>query len=228
MSGYSGNNLPSITDSGVAVNINPTTAINFFSSTAGAVGIRNTGSAATSGLYIGPNAEVVINYAVGGQPIARFLDISGTISAWLQFAGNKRVSADVTNATTTMSNISDLSVSLIAGQHYTGEWIIKCSDSTAADGIKFDLDGGTATMTAFAAGANVLTGGAATAGTTVSSAIATDLNWTLLTNETWIIVKMSMTVNAAGTFIPRFAQNAHTTGTATISRGTFLHLIDTP
>lgn len=143
------------------------------------------------------------------------------------FAGRKRVAADVTNATTTMSNITGLSETLEAGRHYTGELVLKCDDSTAADGIKFDFDGGSATMTAFAAGAAVLTGGAATPGTTVSSALATDLNWTVLTSETWITVRFSLTVNAAGTFIPRFAQNAHTTGTATVSRGSYMKMDDT-
>lgn len=143
------------------------------------------------------------------------------------FAGRKRVAADVTNATTTFSNITGLSETLEAGRHYTGRLVIKCSDSTAAEGIKFDFNGGSATMTAFAAGAGIITGGTAVAGTTVSSALATALNWTTITNETWVAVEFSITVNAAGTFIPRFAQNSHTTGTATVSRGTYMEMNDT-
>jgi hypothetical protein len=80
-------------------------------------------------------------------------------------------------------------------------------------------------MTAFAAGAGVLTGGTTVASVTTSTAIATDLVWTTITGETWITVRIGMTVNAGGTFIPRFCQGtAHTTGTATVSRGSYLVL----
>lgn len=135
------------------------------------------------------------------------------------------VTADVTNATATMANITDLSVSLTAAGVYVGEAVFKCSDSTAAEGISIDFDGGAATMTAFAAGAGLITGGTTVAVTTVSSALATDLNWTTITGETWLVVKIGLTVNGAGTFIPRFCQGtAHTTGTATVSRGSYLML----
>jgi hypothetical protein len=135
------------------------------------------------------------------------------------------VTADVTNATATMSNITDLSLTLLAGATYIGTAVFKCADSTAAEGISIDFDGSAATMTAFAAGAGVLTGGTTVAVTTVSSALATDLNWTTITGETWITVQLGFTVNAAGTFIPRFCQGtAHTSGTATVYRGSWLHL----
>ena len=138
---------------------------------------------------------------------------------------SKEVTADVTNATATMAAISDLSVSLEASGVYVGELVLKCSNSTAAEGISVDFDGSTATATAFAAGAAVLTGGTTVAVTTVSSALATDLNWTTITGQTWITVKLAITVNAAGTFVPRFCEGtAHSAGTATISRGSYLRL----
>ncbi len=37
-----------------------------------------------------------------------------------------------------------------------------------------------------------------------------------------------MVCNAAGTFIPRFAEGSHTTGTATIQLGSYLWLEDMP
>ena len=139
----------------------------------------------------------------------------------------KRVTANVTNATATMANITDLSITLTAGHKYVGEMVVKCSDSTAAEGISFDFDGSSATMTSFAAGAGVLTGGTTVAVTTTSTALATDLNWTTITGETWIIIKISMVVNAGGTFIPRFCQGtAHTSGTATVNLGSYLTLED--
>ena len=55
--------------------------------------------------------------------------------------------------------------------------------------------------------------------------MANDLNWTTITGQTWITVKLAITVNAAGTFVPRFCEGtAHSAGTATISRGSYLRL----
>lgn len=137
----------------------------------------------------------------------------------------KEVVTDLTNATATMANITNLSNVVEAGGVYVGEMVAKCSNSTAAEGISFDFDGGTATMTAFAAGAGLVTGGTTVAVTTVSSALATDLNWTTITGETWFVIKFAFTVNAGGTLVPRFCEGtAHSAGTATTSRGTYIVL----
>jgi len=151
-------------------------------------------------------------------------------TGWLQnTAGRARNTADVTNATTTFANLTDETITLKAGRKYTGLLYFRCSDSTAADGIKFDFNGGTATMTNFNAGvvANVQ---GATAGVTVSAALATALTFTAMNGVTdhWIGVVVSMVVNAGGTFIPRFAQNAHSTGTATAALGSWELLEDSP
>ena len=135
------------------------------------------------------------------------------------------LAADVTNATATMSNLTALSQTLAAAATYKGRFVAKCSDSTAAEGISFDFDGGAATAAAFAAGASLITGGTTVAVTTVSSALATDFNWTTITGETWIAIDFTITTTAGGTFLPRFCQGtAHTSGTATASRGTSLSM----
>lgn len=139
---------------------------------------------------------------------------------------NKEITTTVTNATATMANLSALSVNLDAGGVYAGSMVVKCSNSTAAEGVSIDFDGGTATMSAFAAGAGVLTGGTTVAVTTTSTAIATDLNWTTITGETWITIQLAFTVNAAGTFIPRACEGAaHSSGTLSVSVGTNLRLM---
>jgi hypothetical protein len=169
----------------------------------------------TQDTAIGRNAAGVVEVNNGS---------AGTLR-WLLQAGRTRVTSDVTNATATMANLTDLSVSLLAGQKFHGRLILKCADSTATEGISIDFDGGDATMTSFAAGAGVLTGGTTVAVTTVSSALATDLNWTTITGETWIVVEFSGVVNVAGTFIPRFCQGtAHTSGTATVYAGSKLSI----
>lgn len=162
-----------------------------------------------------------------GTPLAptATVNTSTTQLATTAFVGILRaqVASDVTNATAVMANLTDLTVTLAASGVYRGTLVLKCSNSTAAEGISVDFDGSTATMTSFAAGAGILTGGTAVAVTTVSSALATDLNWTTITNETWITVQFSCTVNAGGTFIPRFCEGtAHTSGVATVSKGSNL------
>lgn len=137
----------------------------------------------------------------------------------------KEVTAAVDNLTNTMADITDLASDLEAGGIYVGQMVLKCANSTAAEGIAVDFGGGSATMTAFAAGASVVRGGTTVAVTTVSAALATDFDWSTITGETWIVFNIGLTVNAAGTFIPRFREStAHTSGTATTSRGSWLQL----
>lgn len=133
------------------------------------------------------------------------------------------VSADVTNATNTFSNLSDLSVNVVAGQKYRGRIDLWCENSTAAEGIKFDCNGGTATMTDFRSAAGVFATGSAsyTQGTTLGAALTDVLNWTLLTGGVNIVIIFELTCNASGTFLPRVAENsAHTSGTVTVRKGT--------
>jgi hypothetical protein len=184
--------------------------------------IAGTQGVTLSGSSSGTTALVAS--AAAGTTTATLQAVTGTIALTSQSLRTE-VTADVTNATATMANLTDLTMTLVAAGVYVGEAVFKCADSTAAEGISFDFDGGTATMTAFAAGAGLITGGTTVAVTTVSSALATDLNWTTITGETWLVVKIGLTVNAGGTLIPRFCQGtAHTSGTATTSRGSYLLL----
>ncbi len=139
----------------------------------------------------------------------------------------KRVATNVTNATAVMANVTDLSVTLIAGHSYVGQMVVKCSNSTAAEGIAIDFDGGTSTMSSFAAALGVTAGGTSVLTVITSSALATDLVATTITNETWLMIPISLVVNAGGTLIPRFCEGtAHTSGTATFSAGSYLELTD--
>jgi len=154
-----------------------------------------------------------------------------TGGGWLQNTGGlSRVDSDVTNVTTTMANITGLSATLIAGRKYTGKLVLFASDVTAADGLKLDFDGGAATMTSFQAAVTGNVQGA-TAGTTVSTAIATDLNFTALngTGVNCIEVTLAFVCNAAGTFIPRIAKDSDAGGaTLTVAANSFLELQDAP
>ena len=147
-------------------------------------------------------------------------------SAWFNYGGVSRVTGNVTNATAAMANITGLSATLVAGRKYVGEMVVKCDNSTAAEGINFDFDGGAATMTSFAACSSILTGGASVPTNEVSGALATDFTYTTITGETWVVFKITMVCNAAGTFIPRFSENTSAAGTATVYLGSYLQLVD--
>jgi hypothetical protein len=184
----------------------------------------------TAGVWNITAAADSTSTSTGGMTLAGGLGVakSVTVGGWYRGgSGTVRLTANVTNATVTFSNLADLSVTLVAGRKYTGTLSLRCSDSVAADGIKFDFNGGTATMTTFNAGVTGNVQGA-TAGVTVSAALATAINFTAMngTTDHWITFAVSLVCNAGGTFVPRFAQNAHSTGTATAALGGFLQLED--
>jgi hypothetical protein len=184
----------------------------------GWTGSATTGSGNRTG--ISEAAAKVVAFGNGG---------SSDTTGWYVFNGTSRVTGDLTNATASMSNITGISSTLIAGRKYVGRLTVKCTNSTAAEGIQFDFNGGTATMTSFyAAGGVLASGGTDTVGTNISTSLSGPISFSVLTGETVLIIEISMVVNAAGTFIPRFAENTSATGTATVRLGTFQWLQDTP
>lgn len=153
--------------------------------------------------------------------------ITGSSGTWFQAtAGRSRVTSNVDNATATMANITGLSATVKAGRKYSGEMVIYCSTDVEADGIKIDFDGGTATMTSFQA--HYLDWNDVGPTSARTSALATDFEVAALQAGTCLHVKFSFVCNAAGTFIPRFAQVAHTTGTATVTTNSFMLIEDVP
>lgn len=148
----------------------------------------------------------------------------GTLRSQWQISegGKKQVASNATNATTTFSNLTDLSITLLAARKYSGQIVIRCSNSVAVEGIKFDFNGGAATMTSFWAAVGVGTSsGTDTIGTSISTSLAGVINYSVLTGDTFLVFQVSMVVNAGGTFIMRFAENSTATGTATVNLGSF-------
>ena len=128
--------------------------------------------------------------------------------------------ADVTNATTTMSNLTALSLTLEAAIKYSFKLILFVNESVPAEGLKIDFDGGDATMTNFRAhglfyDVDLLL-------SVQTALLATDMAQASFIGDGLIEVSGSFEVNAAGTFIPRYAQNSHTSGLATVRRGSNL------
>jgi hypothetical protein len=154
---------------------------------------------------------------------------SGNHAGWYNYGGTSRVAADLTNATATMAAITGLSATLAAGRFYLVRMVIKGVNSQATEGLQFDFNGGTATMTDFWMGAGILaSGGTDVIGTNVSTSLSGAITFTTFTGESVIVFEGYLKVNAAGTLIPRFAENTSAAGTATVRKGSLMVLVDTP
>lgn len=153
-------------------------------------------------------------------------------TGWFQnWAGRSFLTADYTNATATFSNTA-LSHTLTNGRKYTFTLSIFLTESTAADGVKIDFNGGNATMTNFVAHC-VLTnavGVGVTQVAAVSAALATVVSATATTDASQHVYICSGAIepSSTGTFIVRGGQVAHTTGTVTFKRGSFMQIEDMP
>lgn len=175
------------------------------------------------------NLLVIAHYSTGC--VLTFALSTATVAltgGMLQRAENcKRVSSNVTNATTTMATATGLSATLIASRKYSGRLVLFFDNDVAADGVKVDFDGGTATMSSFEA-AVVSNIQGATLGTSVSAALATDLNATALsgTGRHCLEIAFAGVCNTAGTFIVRLAKDSHTTGTLTVRANSYMHIED--
>ena len=175
-------------------------------------GISFSSTGAASGASDGSIARIAPGViAVGSGYAGSFTNTGG----WLQqSAARARLTGDVTENAATLTNLTGLSVSVKAGRKYAFRYMVRAQDSTAAEGLKFDLDGGSATWTSIVIRYRTDDTLGALVGAT-TTAIATDATFATVTGEAWIVVEGCGVCNAAGTVILRGAQNTHATGTAT-------------
>lgn len=144
---------------------------------------------------------------------------------WVYQDGIKALNSDFTSTSATPANLTGLTVTLKAGRKYTYTMKLSLSDSVAGEGLLIDFDGGTATATDFTARCKVHDTALLLATTT--TALATDVAVATATGASDVECFGDFEVNAAGTFVPRAAQNSHSSGTLTVDRGSFLHVVDT-
>jgi hypothetical protein len=139
-----------------------------------------------------------------------------------------RTTSSPTNATATMSSgvLSDLTLTLLAGAKYFGTLVLFAKNSTAAEGLQFDLNGGSATMTSIEFGFAATPPGASLAlGVLTSTALGTALTVTTATTADAVYtIQVGLVVANAGTLIPRFAEVSHTSGTATVEVNSYFFL----
>jgi hypothetical protein len=185
----------------------------------GDVGIGGRFVAGTDDIEVTNTAGNVVPAAIAGYPsdATQFLNGNG---GWSTPASQPLfLAADLVNSTTAFANITDLSAPVLAGRKYSFRATLFINDSNA-EGVKFDLNGGTATST---------------------NLRATYLGWdtalSLIMNVTTLAAVASVdsfsgvgkieiegTFEPAtdGTFVPRMAQLVHTSGSLTVLRGSSL------
>lgn len=136
-----------------------------------------------------------------------------------------RMTGDVPESAASLTALTDLSQTVVSGTNYVGTLVIKCIDSTAAEGVQFDFNGGSASASYFWAGASIPTsGGTDVTGTNIATALNGVMNFTTFTGESVVVINVSITASSNGTIIPRAAQNTHATGTATFRKGSWFEL----
>lgn len=131
------------------------------------------------------------------------------------------LSADATNATATMA-ASGLTVPVVAGKRYGFRAVLFCNDSVDIDGFKFDFDTSAAATSfrAFGVGSDTISSTLIDVSTT---ALGTDIAGSG-SGDVQVVVEGGYEPSASGNFLVRFAQNAHTTGTLTLFRNSYLIL----
>ncbi len=149
---------------------------------------------------------------------------------FLNWGGEARVSSDVTLATSTtsLSNITGLSVSLSAGRTYSVEGDIYWQDAAAA-GLQLALSGTLGATDAHYAGYIVDSGIGGIKGNVLATSMGTAVAGSVTTGTSGF-AKLSGTisVNTAGTLTLQAAQFATSSVASTVTRGSRLLVHDIP
>jgi hypothetical protein len=146
--------------------------------------------------------------------------VSTDALGYLNFVGDKRATGtfDV-NASTVLINHTQLSVNVSAGRTYRFRAVLP-STSNASGGIKFAI-GGTATATAITY-EGLTYSGAAVVAQGRGAALGTEVGGVTAVTAALGIIEGLITVNAAGTLLVQFAQNAsHASNTVILIGATF-------
>lgn len=151
-----------------------------------------------------------------------------TANGYYQWAGQARVTGDVSNSTTTLADATGLSINVKAGRTYSFEFDLSIT-AAAAGGIKVAISG-TATATNIVYDGWILDGSAGgVVGNTQATALNTVVATSTITGTTaHVIVRGTITVNAAGTLKLQFAQNTSNATATVVKLGSYLIAQDMP
>ena len=164
-----------------------------------------------------------------GTGVTKFAKTAGSVDGWIQWAGQTRVTADVSfTSNTTLGTVTGLSVNVAAGRTYSFEAYLSFTDA-AAGGIKAAI-AGTATATAIEYDGWIIDSAAnGIKGNTQATALATTVASATTTGTAGVVqIKGTITVNAAGTLLVQAAQNTSSGTATTIKRGSTFIVHDMP
>lgn len=156
------------------------------------------------------------HYVLLDNPVEGVLNTyesNGTTYGWVQnLAGSDYATADQTVDSTTLTADDTVSVTLKAARKYKFTYVYYYTPGdTAADGLKFDLNGGTATMTGFEARVRIVDNAGQDIAVTNSRMTALNTAVSVATVPTTaftLYVDGFCEVNGAGTMIANFAKVA--------------------
>jgi hypothetical protein len=160
----------------------------------------------------------------GGTSAGSYAGVSS--GGYLFDVGIKRVSSQFDKtSSTTLADITGLSVSLVAGKSYRFEAILYTT-SNVAGGVKFAIAGtATATNVIYEA---LVDDGAAISAQTRATSLGSAVGGITTVTAAYARITGTITVNAAGTLTAQFAQNASSASTSSVLVGSTFAVNEIP
>lgn len=154
------------------------------------------------------------------QIVAEVISMQEALAAGVSGYDLKTVIGNENVYNTTMTNIDDLLFDLEVGS-YVFELNLFTYSTNNSEGLKFDFDGGTCTITAFRAHA-IFHDSTALIQSKQVSARGTDISYGSPSADCLLKVYGYLTTSVAGTFGPRMAKVTHVSGTAVAYTGSHM------
>lgn len=192
----------------------------------------SSGFAFSSNVYVSSSAY--IGWSGGpelwkntGSQVVLFGDGSGspTVNGWFNYAGQTRVTSDFNASTSSLINVTGLSVPLAAGRSYQFEAVLFCTDA-AAGGVQAAINGSVLTATNIIYEGYTLDSNTVK-GQTQATALGTAVASTTTTGTTPSVrIQGLITVNVAGNINVQVAQNTNNATATVVKRGSYLMVQD--
>jgi hypothetical protein len=177
---------------------------------------------AQSSLVVSGTGGLVVTNAANGTNIAQIsaagtrINGVGFTNSTIDIMRTTVPAGDTSNGTTTYSDSVALDAVLpVASRSYAIRWVLFVDNTTAADGIKLDMQNGTASVSSVRASLVAHDNSGLLINARVS-ALATSTTAATLTGNGVVVVDAGVTITTAGTVKLRVAKNSNTTGTVSI------------
>lgn len=145
------------------------------------------------------------------------VDITASLP-FVQAYGRAYLTAAATNDTATMAALG-LSVPVVSPNNYLFHLTVFASNTVAADGIKLDFAGGTATVSSPVIHCVVTDDAQVVQASQQTTALATDVTVATITGGSIVLCDGFFQASVSGTVAVQFAMNADTTGVLTAAAG---------